>query len=127
MKHTFGDRPRSLGFDEAAVLNGGSMTYPPARFTSRARAGRFVAKDEVCAAINDADTCLINARSSEEHIGAVTHVARPGHIRNSMNVPAAAACSDALVLTLSGVDNVAVYDGSLVEWAGDPSLPLELD
>jgi len=44
-----------------------------------------------------------------------------------MNVPAAAACSDALVLTLSGVDNVAVYDGSLVEWAGDPSLPLELD
>jgi thiosulfate/3-mercaptopyruvate sulfurtransferase len=37
-----------------------------------------------------------------------------------------AACSAALVLTLLGVDQVAVYDGSLVEWAADPSLPLEL-
>ncbi|MFQ6028942.1 MAG: sulfurtransferase [Dehalococcoidia bacterium] len=35
-----------------------------------------------------------------------------------------AASSDAFVLTLLGVDNVAVYDGSLIEWAADPSLPL---
>lgn len=38
---------------------------------------------------------------------------------------AIAACSDAFVLTLLGVTNVAVYDGSLLEWAGDPTLPLE--
>jgi thiosulfate/3-mercaptopyruvate sulfurtransferase len=37
---------------------------------------------------------------------------------------AIAACSDALILTLLGVDNVAVYDGSMTEWAADPTLPL---
>jgi thiosulfate/3-mercaptopyruvate sulfurtransferase len=36
-----------------------------------------------------------------------------------------AASSDALALTLLGVENVAVYDGSLAEWAADPSLPIE--
>ena len=34
------------------------------------------------------------------------------------------ASSDAFVLTLLGVDNVAIYDGSRIEWAADPSLPL---
>ncbi|MEZ4502943.1 MAG: sulfurtransferase [Dehalococcoidia bacterium] len=37
-----------------------------------------------------------------------------------------AASSDAFVLTLLGVDQVAVYDGSMSEWAADPSLPLEV-
>lgn len=36
-----------------------------------------------------------------------------------------AASSDALALTLIGVPNVAIYDGSLSEWAADPSLPLQ--
>jgi thiosulfate/3-mercaptopyruvate sulfurtransferase len=35
-----------------------------------------------------------------------------------------AATSDALALTLLGHRNVAVYDGSLNEWAADPSLPV---
>lgn len=34
------------------------------------------------------------------------------------------ACAAALVLTLLGRDKLAVYDGSLEEWAADPSLPL---
>lgn len=38
-----------------------------------------------------------------------------------------AASSDALVLTLLGYDNVAVYDGSLSEWARDDTLPIETD
>jgi hypothetical protein len=38
-----------------------------------------------------------------------------------------AACSDAFVLTLLGATNVAVYDGSLLEWAPDPTLPIETD
>jgi thiosulfate/3-mercaptopyruvate sulfurtransferase len=37
---------------------------------------------------------------------------------------AIAACSDALVLTLLGANNVAVYDGSMTEWAADAALPL---
>jgi thiosulfate/3-mercaptopyruvate sulfurtransferase len=36
-----------------------------------------------------------------------------------------AACGDAFVLTLLGAKNVAVYDGSLVEWSSRPELPLE--
>jgi thiosulfate/3-mercaptopyruvate sulfurtransferase len=35
-----------------------------------------------------------------------------------------AASSAALALTLAGVEDVAVYDGSLREWAADPALPL---
>ena len=37
---------------------------------------------------------------------------------------AIAASSDAFVLNLLGVENVAIYDGSLSEWAADPTLPL---
>jgi thiosulfate/3-mercaptopyruvate sulfurtransferase len=38
-----------------------------------------------------------------------------------------AACSDAFVLTLLGVENVAIYDGSLTEWTDDPETPMETD
>jgi thiosulfate/3-mercaptopyruvate sulfurtransferase len=38
-----------------------------------------------------------------------------------------AACSDAFILTLLGVDNIAVYDGSLTEWTEDPETPMETD
>ena len=37
---------------------------------------------------------------------------------------AIAASSSAFALSLLGVENVAVYDGSLAEWAADPALPL---
>ncbi len=36
-----------------------------------------------------------------------------------------AASSNALALTLLGLERVAVYDGSLSEWAADPRLPME--
>ncbi len=36
-----------------------------------------------------------------------------------------AATGDAFVLTLLGAQNVAVYDGSLVEWSSRPELPME--
>jgi thiosulfate/3-mercaptopyruvate sulfurtransferase len=37
---------------------------------------------------------------------------------------AIAASSDAFVLALLGAENVAIYDGSMSEWAVDPALPL---
>ena len=37
-----------------------------------------------------------------------------------------AATMDALALVLLGHGDVAVYDGSLQEWAADPSLPMDL-
>jgi thiosulfate/3-mercaptopyruvate sulfurtransferase len=36
-----------------------------------------------------------------------------------------AACTDAFALTLLGADDVAVYDGSLVEWSSRPELPMQ--
>jgi len=36
-----------------------------------------------------------------------------------------AATWNALILNKLGQNNVAVYDGSMTEWANDPSLPLE--
>ncbi len=36
------------------------------------------------------------------------------------------ASSDAFILTLLGVQNVAVYDGSLSEWTADDTLPMEV-
>jgi len=35
-----------------------------------------------------------------------------------------AASADAFLLTLLGAKDVALYDGSLTEWAADPALPL---
>jgi thiosulfate/3-mercaptopyruvate sulfurtransferase len=37
-----------------------------------------------------------------------------------------AAAGSALALALLGVDRVAIYDGSLSEWAADPSLPMRV-
>jgi thiosulfate/3-mercaptopyruvate sulfurtransferase len=34
------------------------------------------------------------------------------------------ASGSALALTMLGVSNIAVYDGSLSEWSADPALPL---
>lgn len=38
-----------------------------------------------------------------------------------------AASSVAFALTLLGVENVAVYDGSLSEWGADPTMPMETE
>jgi thiosulfate/3-mercaptopyruvate sulfurtransferase len=170
---------RAFGFERAAVLNGGwkkwtaehrplaagsEVSWPPARFTARLQAGRIANWEQVRAAIGDSGARLVHALSADEFAGRVTRVSRPGHIPNSVNVPAGslvdpathayldaealrakfaevgalggkrvitycgggiAACSDALALTVLGVDNVAVYDGSLVEWSARPELPLE--
>jgi len=38
-----------------------------------------------------------------------------------------AASNDAFVLALLGYDNVSVYDGSMLEWGNDTSLPMDVD
>lgn len=167
---------RSMGFGNAAVLDGGwekwqregrptsaeHQAYAAATFTPRAQPQRWASKQEVLQAIHNPAVCTINALMPEVYDGRMNRFGRPGHIPGSHNVfhaqlmdaasgtflPADAlrqrldavgafprralaycgsgvtACVDALALTLLGHGDVAVYDGSMAEWAQDPALPL---
>ena len=95
---------RWLGFDNAAVLDGGYdkwvadkrpistnlCRYPSGDLSIKPRAGLFVGKDAVSAAMGDADICTINALEPDLHSGGNPRYGRPGHIPGSINVPAAA-------------------------------------
>lgn len=94
---------RSIGFDAAAVLDGGwekwvregrstateQPTFPPAKLTPRPRPELFVAKESVRAAIDDAKTCLVNALEPDLHRGENPRYGRRGRIPGSVNVPSA--------------------------------------
>jgi thiosulfate/3-mercaptopyruvate sulfurtransferase len=171
---------RSLGFDAAAVLDGGfdrwqaegraletgdPKGYPPAIFTPRPRPGRFVDKTTVQAAIGDPRTVTVNALGPQFHRGLEpSRYGRPGRVPGSVNVPAASlvdpatkrfvspadamatfaaagvgrdqrviaycgggisATIDLFLLHQLGFDDLTLYDGSMGEWAKDPSLPIE--
>ena len=95
---------RWIGFDNAAILNGGwekweqdgrpvstdPMTYPPSQLGARPRPGLFVGKDEMQSAIGDGAVCTLNALAPDLHSGANARYGRPGRIPGSTNVPAAA-------------------------------------
>lgn len=93
---------RSLGFDNATILNGGwqkwraeerptsskGCTYSPGLFTARARPGCFASKENVLAAIGKKDVCTINALPSMIYSGEGGPVfGRKGRIAGSVNVP----------------------------------------
>lgn len=95
---------RSIGFDNAAVLDGGFdkwqaegrpletklSTYPAAVLKAKPRPGLFVGKEEMKAAIGDKAACSINALAPDLHSGANARYGRAGRIPGSVNVPAAA-------------------------------------
>ncbi len=92
---------RAIGFDDAAVLDGGfdkwqaegrpveagTRTYPSATLAARPRPGLFVGKEEVKAAMGDAGTCTINALAPDLHSGENPRYGRSGRIPGSVNVP----------------------------------------
>jgi thiosulfate/3-mercaptopyruvate sulfurtransferase len=96
---------KSLGFDGAAVLDGGfdkwqaeglpvehgpAQGYPPATFVAKPRSGWFVDKQAVLAAIHRQDTMIVNALGSQFHQGLEpSRYGRPGRVPGSVNVPAA--------------------------------------
>ena len=93
---------RSVGFDNAAILNGGwekweaegraietgSGDYSAARFASSPRPELFVGKDEVLAAIGNDTVCTLNALSADLHSGENPRYGRAGRVPGSVNVPA---------------------------------------
>jgi thiosulfate/3-mercaptopyruvate sulfurtransferase len=96
---------RALGFDRAAVLDGGfdkwkaegrptesgpGKGYAPTTFTANPRPGLFVGKEAVLAALGDKDTVIVNALGPQFHKGLEpSRYGRPGRIPGSVNVPAA--------------------------------------
>ena len=96
---------KSLGFDNAAVLDGcfdkwkaeereietgAPKGYPKASFTAKPRPGFFVGKDEVLAAVADHSAVVVNALGPQFHKGLEpSRYGRPGRIPGSCNVSAA--------------------------------------
>lgn len=111
---------RAIGFDNAAILDGGfdkwaaesrpvttaEGKYPAASLKARPRPGLFVGKDEMMAAIGDTGACSINALAPDLHSGANDRYGRPGRIPGSVNVPAAA-LQDKTTLALLPPEQVA--------------------
>lgn len=174
---------RAVGFDRAGILDGGWDRWtregrPVATGTGPApdpgsipvdpRPECFADAAEVSESIGRDDRCLINALRPADHAGdGVVKYGRPGHVPDSVNVPAVgdqgivdpesgtyrplpelrqrfaaagaldadrviaycgggiAASSVAFTLTRLGVEDVAVYDGSLSEWGADPARPMK--
>jgi thiosulfate/3-mercaptopyruvate sulfurtransferase len=171
---------KALGFDGAAVLDGGfdkwradglavetgpAKGYPPATFVATPRPGRFVASQAVLAATTDRETVIVNALGPQFHKGQEpSRYGRPGRVPGSVNVPAAglvdphskafvpladaaakfaaagvakdkqviaycgggiSATIDLFLLHQLGYDALALYDGSMGEWAKDATLPIE--
>jgi thiosulfate/3-mercaptopyruvate sulfurtransferase len=96
---------RSLGFDGAAVLDGGfdkwkaeglpiesgqAKSYPPTKFDAMPRPGFFVDKNAVVAALDDPSTVIVNALGPQFHKGLEpSRYGRPGRVPGSVNVSAA--------------------------------------
>lgn len=95
---------RWIGFDNAAILDGGMDKweqdgrpvttgfggYPAGSLTAQPRPGLFVGRDEMLAAIGDGAVCTLNALAPDLHSGENPRYGRPGRIPGSTNVPAAA-------------------------------------
>lgn len=173
---------REFGFDRVRVLNGGwdgwtaearpvtaePPDWPPSHFHASRPKGIFVDKNLVLSAVDDQQTCIVNALSAESYSGTLFNptYGRPGRIKSSVNLPAVdlidpdtkrfldanalrarfdligaldtdrvitycgggiSATTDAFALMLLGKESVNVYDGSMMEWGHDSSLPMESD
>ena len=96
---------RVFGHDNAAVLDGGWQTWnresraieagpgkarAPAVFPQRGKRDLMVGKEAVLAAIGDGAVCTLNALQPAQHAGTGGNAyGRPGHIKGSVNLPAA--------------------------------------
>lgn len=96
---------RWVGFDRAAILDGGLGAWqsaghplssePPvvqqAHLTSRPRPGLIAVRDEVLAAIDDPTVRLVDTLPEAHYRGEMALYERPGHIPGAENVPMFAA------------------------------------
>ena len=117
---------RALGFDSAAVLDGGldrwqaqglaiesgpAKGYPPAVLRAKPRAGLFVDKQAVKTAMERKDTAIVNALGPQFHKGLEpSRYGRPGRVPGSINVSAATLIDPATKQFTSLADAQAKFD-----------------
>ena len=94
---------RWIGFDRAAVLDGGLRSWtaegrplstdpadrPAGMLTLAVRPELIADRDEVLASIDDEDVNIIDALSEAQYRGEISMYGRPGHIPGASNVPMA--------------------------------------
>jgi len=116
---------RSLGFENAAVLDGGfdkwkaeeraietgaAKGYKPAAFKAKPKPGFFVGKDQVLAAVKDRTAVVVNALGPQFHKGLEpSRYGRPGRIPGSCNVSAATLLDPATRVFVPLVDAEAKF------------------
>ena len=124
---------RSIGFDGAAVLDGGfekwvregrqtstdRPVFAPATLTPSPRPEVFVGKETVAAAVGDPDTCLINALEADLHRGDNPRYGRRGRIPGSVNVPSASLVDPDTNTFVSAEEAAASFQKA----GADPSRP----
>lgn len=90
-----------LGFDNAAVLDGGfekwraearplstvSAPYPSGHLTVALRSHSFADRSEIVSVLGDPSVCLVNALGRDVFSGENPRYGRPGRIPGSVNVP----------------------------------------
>lgn len=122
---------RAIGFDRAAVLDGGfekwvrearpvateSPEFASATLTARLRPQTFIAKASVQAAMREPGACLINALDPELHRGENPRYGRPGRIPGSANVPASRLVNADTNTFVSAEKAAALFKGA----GADPS------
>lgn len=92
---------RIFGHENVSILDGGfgkwqaegkpttteAPDHPAGTYSAAKDHGRVADKATVLAAIEDDNTCVINALSREQFRGEGSHYGRPGRIRNSESLP----------------------------------------
>ena len=122
---------RSIGFDNAAVLDGGwekwladgravasdTVHFAPTSCSVQARVASFVDKQQVRDAMQ-AGSCVVNALAPELHSGENARYGRPGRIPGSVNVPASRLVDPATKVFVSPAAAHAAFDAVGVQPQG---------
>jgi len=126
--HLFADKARVVqALEEADTVLMHCLSSPV--FTGAvapyARAGRIPGSEHLfCESLLNADTgCFLGLEQLRERVATTSALEAETVITYCGG--GIAASINALVLSLLGLDQIAVYDGSLGEWAADNSLPME--
>jgi len=116
---------RALHAKRVCLINALSPGEHRGEMTNFTRPGRIPGSENVfCQALIDPNTQAYLPAQELRRLFADTRALSAERVISYCGAGVAAS-SDALAMTLLGLENVAVYDGSLAEWTADPSLPME--